>query len=283
LPPPSPDHREPTEPQQESTVQSIDTDTSTVAGRAAIVTGAAAGLGRAIAAELAHRGARVLLVDIDSGGLNDAAAALTAAGHEAVALRGDVGIEEEMVAAVTAVQERWGTLDIMVNNAAIQVATPLHEATLQDFDAHIAVNLRGTFFGCKHAVRAMRDGRGGSIVNIGSILSLAGDPHVPLYTMTKHGVLGLTRAVAVGYGADGIRCNCVCAGDMETPMIHRYWAQDPDPAQAQLRMESLYPRGRIGQTDEVARAVAFLASDAASFITGAAIPVEGGLLAQAPS
>ena len=144
----------------------------------------------------------------------------------------------------------------------------------------LAVNLKGAFFACKYAVQAMKAGGGGSIVNTGSIVSLVGDPTLPVYGTSKAGLLGLTRSIAVDYAEDGIRCNAVCPGDMLTPMLRADVRERPDPAAKRAEMESFYPLKRIADPREAATAVVFLLSDDASFITGASLAVDGGLTAK---
>ena len=163
----------------------------------------------------------------------------------------------------------------------MQLEKSLLETTNTDYDWVFDVNVRAVFWGCKHAVERMRKTGGGTIVNTASALALVADPFLPVYTASKHAVLGLTRAVGVEYAADGIRCNCVCPGDMQTPMIERYWQATGKPEEARAEMEAVYPAGKIGQPSEVARAVLFLASDEASFVNGAFIQIDGGLLSKA--
>jgi NAD(P)-dependent dehydrogenase (short-subunit alcohol dehydrogenase family) len=140
--------------------------------------------------------------------------------------------------------------------------------------------VRAVFWGCKHAVPRLRDAGGGAIVNTASALSLVSDPFLPVYTASKHATLGLTRSVGVAYAADGIRCNCVCPGDMQTPMIERYWEATGDPEKAKREMASMYPAGKIGQPGEVAKAILFLASDEASYVNGSFMQIDGGLLSK---
>jgi meso-butanediol dehydrogenase / (S,S)-butanediol dehydrogenase / diacetyl reductase len=244
-----------------------------VEGRGAVVTGVGSGLGREIARELARRGARVLGCDID-----DEAGAETMDGigeyrHADVSRERDV---EELVAQAV---RGFGRLDVMVNNAAIQIEEELAETTEEQLDRILAVNLKGVFFGCKHAVRAMRPAGGGSIVNIASILALVGDGILAAYCAAKGGVLGITRATAVRYGQDGIRCNAICPGDIDTPLVAAYFATAEDPAALRAEVEREYPLRRIAQPAEIARAVAFLASDDSSFMTGQPLILDGGLLA----
>src|SRR5207253_953600 len=158
-----------------------------------------------------------------------------------------------------------GRVDFIHNNAGVQLEKPLHETTEEDWDWVNGVNLKGVFFGCKHAVISMRETGGGSIVNTASILAHTADPFLPSYTATKTGVLGLTGAVAVAYAGERIRCNCVSPGDMETPMLQKYFDATPDPASARREMEMSYPGRRVAHPREVAQAVVFLLSDHASF------------------
>jgi NAD(P)-dependent dehydrogenase (short-subunit alcohol dehydrogenase family) len=194
-------------------------------------------------------------------------------------LHADVSREADVQGLIAAAVERHGRLDVMVNNAAIQIEQELAETTEEQLDRILAVNLKGVFFGCKHAVRAMRPAGGGAIVNIASILGLVGDGILAAYCAAKGGVLGITRATAVQYGRDGIRCNAVCPGDIDTPLVQAYFdtADDPDALRAEISAE--YPLARIAQPREVARTVVFLAGEDASFMSGQPLVVDGGLLA----
>jgi meso-butanediol dehydrogenase / (S,S)-butanediol dehydrogenase / diacetyl reductase len=242
-------------------------------GRGAVVTGVGSGLGAEIARELAAEGARVLGCDVND---DPGAATMRELGeyrHADVAREGDV---EELIAEAV---RRYGRLDVMVNNAAIQIEEELAETTEEQLDRILAVNLKGVFFGCKHAVRAMRPAGGGSIVNIASILALVGDGILAAYCAAKGGVLGITRATAVRYGAQGIRCNAICPGDIDTPLVAAYFDTAEDPAALREEVEREYPLGRIAQPREIARAVVFLASEDSSFMTGQPLILDGGLLA----
>jgi NAD(P)-dependent dehydrogenase (short-subunit alcohol dehydrogenase family) len=242
-------------------------------GRSVIVTGVASGLGTAIAREFAAEGAHVLGCDV-----NDAAgeAVMTGIG---IYRHTDVSREAEVAALVDEAVRRFGRLDVMVNNAAIQVEQELADTTEEQLDRVLAVNLKGPFFGCKHAIRVMR-GTGGAIVNVSSVLALAGDPMLAAYGAAKGGVLAMTKSAAVKYGREKIRCNAVCPGDIQTPLVEAYFAAAEDPAALRAQAEREYPIGRIGQPREVARTVLFLASDDASIETGEALVVDGGLLAE---
>jgi NAD(P)-dependent dehydrogenase (short-subunit alcohol dehydrogenase family) len=248
--------------------------------KAGIVTGAGSGLGREVATLLASQGANVIVFDVNETGANEVARELSSEANGVVPYVGSVAREQDIVDAIGACRDHFGRFDFIHNNAGVQVEKPLHETTNEDWQHLNDVNLTGVFWGCKHAVIAMREGGGGAIVNTASALSLTADPFLPAYTATKHGVLGLTRAVATGYAAEGIRCNCVCPGDMDTPMIQKYFAATPDPAAARAEMESHYPAKKIGHPREVAHVVMFLLSDEASYVNGIFVQADGGLLSK---
>jgi NAD(P)-dependent dehydrogenase (short-subunit alcohol dehydrogenase family) len=246
-------------------------------GRVAVVTGGASGLGRAIVGRLARDGAAVVSVDRDADGGAAVAADLRAGGLRVEFRHGDVTREDDLRGAIAHAATLTGRLDILCNNAGMQLIAPLHETTNEEWDLVHAVNVRSMFWGCKHAILHMRENGGGSIVNTASISSFMGDPLLPAYTATKAAIVGLTRSIGVHYAADGIRCNCVCPGDMDTPMIDEYFASQGDPEAARREVEAAYPVGRIADPEEVASAVAFLASPDASFINATEIVVDAGL------
>ncbi len=241
--------------------------------RVAVVTGVGSGLGRSIAQELAAEGALVLGCDVDDDSGETTMAGIGRFRHA------DVSRESDVAALVDDAVSTWGRLDVMVNNAAVQVEKELLETTEDALDHVLAVNLKGPFFGCKHAVRVMRASGGGVIVNVASILALVGDGILAAYCAAKGGVLGVTRATAVQYGAAGIRCNAICPGDIDTPLVQAYFAAAEDPVARRREVEDEYPLRRIAQPREIARAVVFLASDDSSFMSGEAMVVDGGLLA----
>jgi NAD(P)-dependent dehydrogenase (short-subunit alcohol dehydrogenase family) len=251
------------------------------AGKTGVVTGTSRGLGREILLALSREGASVVGVARDQEAGRHGIEEANAAGGQAVFLPGDVRREEDVVAAIDRCREEFGTLDFIVNNAGILGEGRLHETTNEEWHDLVATHLTATFWGCKHAVNAMREnGRGGSIVNLGSILSFTGDGYLAAYTAMKSGVLGLTKAIAIDYALDGIRCNCICPGDMETPMIEQYFDGTDDPVAARAEMEAAYPGKRIAHPREVAAAAVFLVSDEASFVNGTPILVDGGLTAK---
>lgn len=242
-------------------------------GKSAIVTGVGSGLGRAIARELAAEGAEVLGCDV-----NDEAGEETMAGI-GLYRHADVSREADVEQVVRAALDAFGRLDVMVNNAAIQIERELVETTEEELDRILAVNLKGVFFGCKHAVLAMRESGGGAIVNVASVLALVADGILAAYCAAKGGVLGITRATAVQYGKNGIRCNALCPGDIDTPLVQAYFDAATDPAARRAQVEAEYPLGRIAKPEEIARAVVFLASSDSVFMSGQPLVVDGGLLA----
>lgn len=253
-----------------------------VAGKGIVVTGATKGLGRDTALLLASEGAVVVGVGRDAA--DGASLVAEAAGlpGDVAFLQGDVRAEADVERAVAQCRESAGRLDAMVANAGILGPEgPLHATTEAEWDEVNDINLKGAFFCCKHALLSMREqGGGGSIVTVGSILSLTADPFISAYTATKTGLLGLTKAIAVDYASDGIRANCVLPGDMETPMIQAYFAGQPDPAAARAAMEGTYPIKRLAQPREVANAILFLVSDESSFVSGTHLLVDGALTAK---
>jgi NAD(P)-dependent dehydrogenase (short-subunit alcohol dehydrogenase family) len=249
-------------------------------GKAGIITGGAAGLGRAVVQVCVREGARIVVFDRDAEQGICVVEAITATGGSAIFHQGDVSDEADIVSSIARCLREFGTFNIMDNNAALAVEHHLHETSAEEWDLVMAVNLRGTFLGCKHGVVAMREHGGGSIVNTSSISGLTGDPTLPAYGTTKTGIIGLTRVVAVDYAAEGIRCNAVCPGDMDTPMLQRTFARAADPAALRHSIENSYPMKRIADPFEVAEAVLFLLSDESSFITGSVLVADGGLTAK---
>jgi NAD(P)-dependent dehydrogenase (short-subunit alcohol dehydrogenase family) len=249
--------------------------------KVAIVTGGASGLGRLVVESMVAEGAAVVVFDRDEAAGQTLVSNLAEKGYRVAFLRGDVTEPNDFTSAIALAENTFGGFDVIHNNAGVQLEKPIHDTTDSEFDWVMGVNLRGVFYGCRAAINAFhRQGRGGSIINTASIAAHAGDNFVGAYTASKTAVLGLTRAIAVGYATDGIRANSVSPGDMETPMIEKYFAATEDPAAARREMEAEYPGKRLAHPREVAQAVVFLASDEASFVSGEDIRVDGGLLAQ---
>ncbi len=247
-------------------------------GKVAFVTGAGAGMGAATARDFAEAGAAVAIADLDGEAAERFAAALNAEGHRALALQCDVSDEAQVERAVARTVEAFGSLDMAFNNAGIMLP-PVDAADekAEAFDKIIAVNLRGVWASMKHELLQMRKQGSGAIVNCSSLGGLVGGNGRATYHATKHGVLGQTKSVALQYGPLGVRVNAVCPGTIDTPMVARMTTAgelDPEAAVAAI------PLGRLGRPEEVAAAVLWLCSDAASFVTGVALPVDGGFTAQ---
>jgi NAD(P)-dependent dehydrogenase (short-subunit alcohol dehydrogenase family) len=251
--------------------------TDRLAGKIAVVTGGAQGIGRAIVEKLAREGARVTFLDRDADGGASTARALSADGLAADFLPADVTRESEVAAAIGQVVAKAGGLDVLVNNAGVNAYFDATEMTEAQWDAVFAVDLKGAWLCAKHALPAMKRARGGSIVNIASIhasLTIAG---MFPYAAAKSGLVGLTRSLALDYAPANIRVNAVLPGWTRTRLIEEWFRLQPDPAEAERKVLAVHPLGRLSTPMEVAYLVSFVASDEASAITGAALAVDGGL------
>ncbi|HEY4240633.1 MAG TPA: glucose 1-dehydrogenase [Kofleriaceae bacterium] len=250
-----------------------------VEGKVAIVTGAASGIGRACAQKLAAEGARVVLADRNAEGGAAAAAAL---GEPHVFQALDVTDEAGWVRVVDETVRAFGRLDILVNGAGIGIVADIERTTLAQWKLVQAVNSDGVFLGCREGFRAMKASGGGSIVNISSVAGLVGDGDLPAYCASKGAVRLLTKAVALHGARRGanIRCNSVHPGFIETPMVEGLAAAYPDKEKARAALEHANPQKKIGEVDDVAFLVLYLASDESKFVTGAELAVDGGATAR---
>lgn len=255
--------------------------TGRLAGKAGVITGATSGLGLAVLRGMAREGARLVALGRNVSRGEEVVGRLADEGLTVVFQQGDVTREDDIVAAIDRCRAQFGRLDVMHNNAAYLVTKELHETSNVEWSDSLATNLSSVFWGSKHAVLAMREeGHGGSIINTASTASFTATADTASYVATKTGVLGLTRATALAYAADGIRCNAVCPGDFESPMFTSFLEASPDPARARRDLEALYPTHRILQPEDVANVAVFLASDEAHGVNGTSIVVDDGILAK---
>ena len=244
--------------------------------KVAIVTGGSFGIGRATAIAFADRGAKVAIVDYieDNETLNH----IQAAGGEAIFVKCDVSKGADVKAMIEKVMAAYGRLDYAFNNAGIEGASaPTHECTEENWERTIGVNLKGTWLCMKYEIQQMLKQSKGAIVNCASIAGLVGFQGLPVYVASKHGMIGLTKTAALEYAKSGIRVNAVCPGVIKTNMVDRITGREKE---VEKQFEDMEPVGRMGQPEEVAEAVIWLCSDAASFVTGDAMAVDGGWTAQ---
>lgn len=246
-------------------------------GKVAIVTGGAMGIGAAVATILAERGARVAVVDRDRAAAEDVVAGLTARSLEARAMVTDVSRGAEVAACIADVVAAWGGIDIVSNNAGIQRYGTVETTTESGWDEVIDINLKSVYLVCHHAIRHLKQARG-AIVNMASVQSFATQKNVAAYTTSKHALIGLTRSMALDFAGYGVRVNAVAPGSVDTPMLRWAVSLDDDPEGLMRTVNRMHPLGRIGEPREIAEVVAFLASDRASFVTGATLVADGGLL-----
>jgi NAD(P)-dependent dehydrogenase (short-subunit alcohol dehydrogenase family) len=249
-------------------------------GKVAIVTGGAMGIGEATARKLAGLGASVAILDIDRDAGPMSAAVIVKSGHICEFFPCNMSVGADVSQAITAVVNKYGTIDILVSNAGIQLYGDAVTTREEDWDRLMGINLKGCFLAAKYAVPHMIEG-GGAIVIVGSVQSMSAISNSVAYVASKHGLLGLTRAMSLDYATKGVRVNCVCPGTIDTPMLRWAAKLSDDPEKVIQTCNHMHPLGRIGKPEEVADAIAYLASPMASFITGAALLVDGGMLVPA--
>jgi NAD(P)-dependent dehydrogenase (short-subunit alcohol dehydrogenase family) len=250
-------------------------DKARFAGKVAFVTGAANGIGRATALAFAREGASVALADVSERGNQETARMIEDLGGRALALKCDVTRVQDVKAALARTVESFGRLDFAFNNAGIEPSKPAPTAEYgeAEWDRIIDVNLRGVFLCMKHQIPLILEQGGGAIVNTSSGAGIIGIRGSPAYTASKHGLIGLTRAAALDYAAQNIRINVVCPGYIDTPMMNRFTGGTPEGRASVIAEE---PVGRMGKPEEIAAAVVWLCSDAAAFVIGHAMVIDGG-------
>jgi NAD(P)-dependent dehydrogenase (short-subunit alcohol dehydrogenase family) len=249
--------------------------------KVAIVTGAALGLGRAMATRMAQEGAAVALCDLHDDVGEDFARDLAARGAQAKYWRCDVSKEAEVSAMIEAAASAFGGLDIIVNNAGVIGANkPTHELTEAEWDFVQSINVKGVFFGTKHAIPHLRRRGGGSIINLSSIYGLIGAGDAPAYHASKGAVRLMSKNDALIYAPDGIRVNSVHPGFIWTPMVEGFLEGQGDTRQGRQSLDALHPLGHVGEPDDIAWGVVYLASNEAKFVTGSELVIDGGYTAR---
>lgn len=247
-------------------------------GKVALITGGASGMGMVASRLFAREGARVVLTDVNDASAEATARTIAEEGGEAVHVHADVSVESDAEAMVAKAVDTFGRLDILYNNAGVMLSEDgsVDTTDASIWDTTLAVNVKGVAFGCKYGIPAMIAGGGGSIINVASFVAwLGAATSQTAYTASKGAVLAMTREIAVEYARKGIRCNALCPGPIDTPLLQELLS---DPARRQRRLVHI-PMGRLGQAEELAKAALFLASDDASYMTGASLIVDGGITA----
>ena len=244
--------------------------------KVAIITGAGSGIGRASAVLFAKEGAKVVVADVVRRGGLKTVRMIRNSGGEATFVETDVSRASDVERMVKTTVEKYGKLDILFNNAGINLEKTVTDTTEEELDKVIDINLKGVFLCSKYAIPEMLRNGGGVIINTASIRGLVGQFHLAAYCASKGGVVLLTKAMALDYGPYNIRVNCICPGGIQTPMHEAFLATVADPEREMREMLKKIPLGRIGQPEDVAHAALFLASDESFYITGVALPVDGG-------
>lgn len=250
-----------------------------IENKVAVITGGTRGLGAATAARFVAEGARVVIT-----GRREPPASVPPAGEDAPRfIQADSSIVEDVEHVIARTCDWFGGIDVLVNNAGVEVEKRLEATTDAEFDYVMNVNVRGVFLFTRAVIPVMRARGGGSIINLGSISASNADPGLAIYNASKAAVLGLTRSTAVETGVDHIRCNAICPGWIETHMLDQTFSQASDPDAARAAITDLHPLGRLGSPDDIANTALWLASDESSFATGQSFTIDGGLVAGTPA
>ncbi|MFX1560277.1 MAG: SDR family NAD(P)-dependent oxidoreductase [Promethearchaeota archaeon] len=247
-------------------------------GKVVVITGVAAGIGRETTNLFAKEGARIVGADVDEEGGMSIAEKVQAFGGSMTFVKADVSKEED-IKTLFEVTREMGGIDVLFNNAGIEVAKGLLDTSEDEWDKNVNVNLKSVFFCCKYAIQQMKENGKGVIINNSSVAGLVGS-FSPAYSAAKGGIIALTKALAADFGEYNIRVNCICPGAIETPMLERVIDYQGDPIEVRARRLKNYPLTRFGYPHEIAQTALFLASDESSFVTGATIVVDGGFTAK---
>lgn len=251
-----------------------------VEGKACVVTGAGSGIGKAIAERLAEEGGKVLCVDLNGETVMNTVKDVHQAGGIAEAFTADVSNPNQVDSFVARCVELYGRIDVLVNNAGVNIPGVLHEVSDEVIDKTLNVNVKGQIYGCRAAIPHMLQSGSGSIVNISSVNGLVSEPFLAVYSASKGAIVMLTRGVALDYAKKGIRCNAICPGWVDTPINYAHAEMLGGLEKVYSTIDSFQPIGRPGEPREIAHLALFLASDEASFITGSIIAADGGMTAQ---
>ncbi len=249
-----------------------------LAGKVAMITGGASGIGRGAALLFAKEGAKLVIADMNAAGGEDTVGGIKEAKGEACFVATDVSHAAEAQRAVQTAIDKYGKLDLLFNNAAIHPAGSVTAMPEEVWDRQMAVNLKGVFLCSKYAIPEMKKVGGGAIVNTSSVVGIVANVNNCAYTTSKAGVIMLTKQMALDYAPFNIRVNCICPGFVQTPMADDYFRFQPDPAAARQAVTALHPLGRLGKPDDIANGALYLVSDEASWVTGIALIIDGGLL-----
>jgi NAD(P)-dependent dehydrogenase (short-subunit alcohol dehydrogenase family) len=245
--------------------------------KVALVTGAGGGIGRGIALRFAQEGARVGVLDHSAELCAETVSLITAAGGSGRALPADVSVAADVERAVAEIVERFGPLSTLVHNAAVMPAGTIERTSEEDWDRVLAVNLKGAYLTSRASIPQMRKRGGGSITFMASVTGMLGLPGIAAYSATKGALIALARAMSTDHAREGIRVNAVSPGTIDSPMLHHFLAAQREPERLRAEFDVMHPIGRVGRIEEVASVFVFLASDEASFVTGANYTVDGGL------
>jgi dihydroanticapsin dehydrogenase len=248
--------------------------------KACVVTGAASGIGRATAERFAEEGGRVLCVDVDGDGVGEAVKEIRASGGTAEAEEADVADRAQAEGFVARCAELWGGIDILVNNAGVNLPGVFHEATDETIERTLGVNVKGPIYASQAAIPHMLEGGGGSIVNVSSVNGIVAEPYLTVYAASKGAVVMLSRGIALDYAKEGIRCNAICPGWVDTPINYAHAEMLGGLDKVYASIDSFQPIGRPGEPREIANVALFLASDESSFLTGSVLVADGGMTAQ---